>query len=360
MQHDETSNRRDQNLTNLEDLGFGSESLLMTDPKLFMDSAFLAIVTAEFAQELGEDCSRLALTEIGRHHGLSDARRTLTAQSMGDSDRIPSLAPGGPNLAMQFAQPPRPSEDFTLRGVWPECHEASARLSRQGASVAPSCHLSVGYTEGWLAEIYNAEVQVVEIACRSSKSDQCQFEAHLKSLDRGQAPSPPANTGLASPLSDSPSTSQEHEQSHAYPVAGLAESFLPEATDSETSLFSHIDPENNSVHAWGPVMVLPFGDPKLAESTVRALEQDEFTEEIRAVIIDLRGQPVDPNAGFVSIEHILKMIDRWQAQLIFAGVSDANRGVLKAFEFACPLGHEKLSEAIALGFRIAEAQRRDV
>ena len=360
MQHDETSNRRHENLANLQDLGFGSESLLMTDPKLFMDSAFLAIVTAEFAQELGEDCSRLALIEIGRHHGLSDARRTLTAQSMGDSDRIPSLAPGGPNLAMQFAQPPRPSEDFILRGVWPECHEASARLSRQGASVAPSCHLSVGYTEGWLAEIYNAQVQVVEIACRSSKSDQCQFEARLRVLNRSQAPSPPEIPGLASPLNGSPSTSREHEQAHAHPVAGLAESFLPEATDSETALFSHIDPENNSVHAWGPVMVLPFGDPELAESTVRALEQDVFTEEIRAVIIDLRGRPVDPNAGFVSIERILKMIDRWQAQVIFAGVSDANRSVLKAFDFACPLGHEKLSEAIALGFRIAEAQRRDV
>jgi len=360
MQHDETSNRRHENLTNLEDLGFGPESLLMTDPKLFMDSAFLAIVTAEFAQELGEDCSRLALIEIGRHHGLSDARRTLTAQSMGDSDRIPSLAPGGPSLAMQFAQPPRPSGDFILRGAWPECHEASARLSRQGTSVAPSCHLSVGYTEGWLAEIYNAEVQVVEIACRASNSDQCQFEARLRAPGRNQAPSPPENSDLMPPLNGSSSTSREHDQAHAHPVAGLAESFLPEATDSESTLFSHIDPENNSVHAWGPVMVLPFGDPPLAESSVRALGQDVFTEEIRAVIIDLRGQPVDPNAGFVSIERILKMIDRWQAQVIFAGISDANRSVLKAFDFACPLGHEKLSEAIALGFRIAEAQRRAV
>ena len=360
MQPHKKSNRQSENLANLEDLGFGPESILMTDPKLFLDRAFLSIVAAEFAQELGTECSRQALIEIGRHHGLSDANRTLGVRSLEDSNPIPREAPGGPNLAMQFGEAPCPSGDFVLRGTWPECHEATARLSRLGPSATPSCHLSAGYTAGWLAEFYDAEVQVVEIACRASEADHCQFEARLTSLGSDHAPVPLVHSDLESHLSESPSGATHREEPHDHSPLDPAESFLPEATDNETELFSHVDPENDSVHAWGPVMVVPFGDPEIAEAAVHALEKDSFAQDIRAVIIDLRGQAIEPNQGFVSIERILKTIDHWQAQVIFAGVADANRDILKTFDSSCPMGQEKLSEAIALGFRIAEAQRCSV
>ena len=46
MQRTKESKRHLENRSRLEGLGFGSDSILMSDPKLFLDSAFLAIVTA--------------------------------------------------------------------------------------------------------------------------------------------------------------------------------------------------------------------------------------------------------------------------------------------------------------------------
>ncbi|MCS5635912.1 MAG: hypothetical protein NZ990_05300, partial [Myxococcota bacterium] len=116
--------RRARNLACLEDLGFGPDSILMSDPKLFLDSAFLAIVTAEFDQELGENCSRQALREIGRHHGICDATRTLAAESLGELDRNSALPHSGPNLVIHFGTPPPDSQGRVLNGSWPEGHEA--------------------------------------------------------------------------------------------------------------------------------------------------------------------------------------------------------------------------------------------
>jgi len=41
MDRDKQNGRRDRSLANLEELGFGPDSILMNDPKLFLDSAFL-------------------------------------------------------------------------------------------------------------------------------------------------------------------------------------------------------------------------------------------------------------------------------------------------------------------------------
>ena len=124
MQRTKQNARRAKNLSSLEGLGFGPESILMSDPKLFLDSSFLAIVTAEFDHELGKDCSGQALQEIGRHHGLADAARTLATDTAEDYVRGLPPAQYGPHLAMQFESSPQNKGEFSLRGSWPECHEA--------------------------------------------------------------------------------------------------------------------------------------------------------------------------------------------------------------------------------------------
>ena len=377
MSQAETSKRNDENRGSLEELGFGPDSILMSDPKLFLDSAFLAIVTAEFRQELGKDCCRQALTEIGRHHGLRDANRTVCSESRADSDRTLAVAPSGPNLSMKFSGAHRSSGILVLRGSWPEAHESLARLSRLGASEAPSCYLSTGYSAGWLAEIYNAEVEVNEIACRSKGDPQCQFEAHvigLKSdLDQGLEQGDSGPIALSSHLDPCTNETSAEDQSIDFPVSDTdsrnasnpaqrlpaphGKESQPDAAGTETSLYSRIDPEDNAVHAWGPVMVLPFIDPDVADRTIQALEGESFTEHIKAVVIDLRGLAIDSERSAEGIERILKRIDRWHAQAIFAGVSEANQASVEAFGSECLVSHKKLSEAIAMGFQIAEAQR---
>jgi hypothetical protein len=373
MSQSETSKRHEENRVGLDELGFGPDSILMSDPKLFLDSAFLAIVTAEFRQELGDDCCRQALIEIGRHHGLRDANRTVCSESRADLDRALAVAPSGPNLSMKFSSAHRSSGVLVLRGSWPEAHESLARLSRLGASEVPSCYLSAGYSAGWLAEIYNAEVEINEIACRSNGDRQCQFEAHLICLENGLEPSTSKPITLAStvaPCANETSTEERlidlpmgDTDSHSAnnPAQRLrAEPHKPshpKAVDAETSLYSHIDPEDNAVHAWGPVMVLPFIDPDIADTTIQALEGESFTQHIKAVVIDLRGRPIDSERSAESLERILKKIDRWHAQAILAGVSEANQASVRAFSSVCLVSHKKLSEAIAMGFQIAEAQR---
>lgn len=231
-----------------------------------------------------------------------------------------------------------------MRGSWPECHEARARLSRLGGSDAPSCFLSAGYCAGWLAEIYDAEVEVVETACQAQGDDRCEFEARLSGVT------------VSAPAADSRGSAQNAT------LLDLPSTFGPEISDSGTpnSPYPAIDPEDDAVHVWGPVMVLPFVDPDVSERTLMELADDPFTRDIKVVVIDLRGEPIDPRRGLVSIERIMKVIDRWHAQAIFAGVCPANEKLLQLFDSACVVRHRKLAEAIAMGFQVAEAQRHAV
>jgi len=374
MPQADTSKRHEANRFSLEELGFGPDSILMADPKLFLDSAFLAIVTAEFRQELGTKCCRQALIEIGRHHGLRDASRTVRSESRADLDPAVAPAPSGPNLSIRFAGTEQSADGLTVRGSWPEAHESLARLSRLGASTLPSCHLSTGYTAGWLAEIYDAEAEVKEIACRSKGDRLCEFEAHVSGLEPQQKEINPDSITLRSKESNAETTPEAEDKALIDHAAADTDALDPnnpaqrlpalphegspmDAASPEGSIYSRINPEDDAVHAWGPVMVLPFTDPEIADRTIETLEGESFTRDIKVVVIDLRGLAIDSEKSGESIERILKRIDRWHAQAILAGVTEANQASVQAFSATCLVCRNKLSEAIAMGFQIAEAQR---
>ena len=374
MQQADTSKRHEANRVSLEELGFGTDSILMTDPKLFLDSAFLAIVTAEFRQELGAKCCRQALIEIGRHHGLRDATRTIRSESRTDLDQAVAAAPSGPNLSIKFSGTQQSTDGLTLRGSWPEAHESLARLSRLGTSTLPSCHLSTGYTAGWLAEIYDAEAEVKEIACRSKGDRFCEFEVQISGLEPHQKEINPDSITLrprkghidqAPRAEGEPPIDRAAADTNALDANNPAQRLpaLPreespiDAASPEGSLYSRIDPQDDAVHAWGPVMVLPFTDPDVADRTLETLEGESFTRDIKVVVIDLRGLAINFEQFAESIERILKRIDRWHAQAILAGVTEANQASVEAFSGTCLVCRHKLSEAIAMGFQIAEAQR---
>ena len=242
-------------------------------------------------------------------------------------------------MVMQFSGSHEDGEDFTLRGSWPECHEARASLSRLGESEAPNCSMSAGYTAGWLAEIHDGEVELTETACRTAGDPRCEFVARIQHS--------------ASPREDTP----ERQAISALPEP-LGRAADPSAFES--SPYPHIDPDDDAVHAWGPVMVLPCSEPEIAESTLLGLERDPFVQQIRAVVIDLRGEALATERSFLGIERILKIVSRWSAQAIFSGISQANRAAVERLGSDCLVSHRPLPESIAMGFQVAEAQKHAV
>ena len=56
-------------------LGFGPDSVLMSEPKLFVDLPFLAALQRELMNELGGEDTERTLFHIGAIHGLRDAAR---------------------------------------------------------------------------------------------------------------------------------------------------------------------------------------------------------------------------------------------------------------------------------------------
>ena len=61
-------------------LGFGPDSALMSEPKLFVDCAFLAALQDELHCELGAEEAERAFFHIGLIHGLRDAARISKAE----------------------------------------------------------------------------------------------------------------------------------------------------------------------------------------------------------------------------------------------------------------------------------------
>ncbi len=158
-------------------LGFGPDSVLMNEPKLFLDAPFLAALQRELVQELGADEAAHAFFHIGMLHGLRDAFRIGAAEPAGEGVRD---VVEYPSLVMRLGSLPgagRRPGSFEVSGCWPDAFEAESRLSKLGASPGPACALSAGYTSGWLSGTLDRDVVAVETACRSAGAAHCVFVA---------------------------------------------------------------------------------------------------------------------------------------------------------------------------------------
>ena len=320
-------------------LGFGPETVLMNDPKLFVDRPFLAALLAEFAGELGAELAASALFQIGLMHGFRDAKRFLddgpetTAHPREASTRSTSLA-----LELGPAEP-----GMRITGQWPELHEAEARLQRLGLAATPACHLSAGYTSGWLSGTMERDLVAIEIECTASGGESCRFEVrepadwlddprseHLRGVD--------LRTGLT-PFRPIPLVSS-HERG---PIE------MP-----------HFDGQDQAVHIWGPVMILPFTDPDEVLATLEMLSRDPQTRTTRAVVIDLTHVVLDEGFMAAALEQTLDTIEAWGAEAIMAGASSLNQTIIADFERDRLVTLKDLPEAIASAFQITDAQRHDL
>ena len=158
----------------LSALGFGPETLLMSDPKLFMNSRFLASLLVEVEDELESLGAQRALFLIGLLFGLRDAYR-IGAMDMREHDE--SVAEST-LLAIRFTHTEQHRDGvIEIPGSWPEHYEADARLSKLGPETSACCALSAGYTSGWLSGTLERDILVFEEHCKTCGGDTCTFMA---------------------------------------------------------------------------------------------------------------------------------------------------------------------------------------
>jgi len=323
-------------------LGLGPESLLLSEPKLFLEVGFLGALLAQLETELGEEVAARLMFQIGLMHGLRDAARVLDSGFAGTPARDGIVCSTTP-LRMQIA----PAGDggagagVVIVGSWPDRHEAEARLSKLGPGARPACHLSAGYTSGWLSGTHDLDILAHEVECAIHGANACRFEA--REIDAWHACEVPAS--LAPLL--------------ALPFASFRERIADaRAAEPDTRpAGGAFDADEPAVHIWGPVMVLPFTNPDQALATAALLSREPGTAGVRVVVIDLRGEVLDDGFDAVGLEQLLEVVSTWGAEVVLTGVSILSETVVASLEADYFVTRKSLSEAIASAFQIAEAQR---
>jgi hypothetical protein len=326
----------------LAELGLGPESVLMREPKLFVDDRFLGAFVIELEDELGIDQARVVLFQIGLTHGFRNALRVLS-ELPGEFTPSKGVTPEATALAIQLGPHRSDGEagGISIAGRWPEGFEAAAWLSKLGPGSDPTCALSAGYTSGWLSGTFDADILALESNCRGRGDAECCFEARELELWAS------AGNERASALLRDVCFETSRE-------LGRPERPIATTTDLGEGSF---DPEAGVVHIWGPVMVLPYRDADEALQTVEMLGRDPETSTVRVVVVDLRETILDQEFGAAAVEHILECIDAWGAEALLTGVSPLSEEVVAGLEASHVLVRKALPEAIAVAFQIAHAQR---
>lgn len=328
----------------LTTLGFGPDTVLMNDPKLFVDGRFLASLLVELQDELGPRDASLALFQIGLLHGLRDAARVCRDESEAASADLPDTT----SLVMQWTGGARTDDQgaFFLEGTWPERHEAVSRCARLGAGEHPACWMSAGYTTGWLSGTLNRPLVAREIECAACGAEACRFEVQEAGVWHASG-----DGDMQWLLAEVPFEAFRKIALHPKIERGDA----PPAQGE-----GQFDRSQPVVHIWGPVMVLPFTTLDEALGTVDMLGRDPGIYEIRAVVVDLRERPLDEGFGAAALEQILETIESWNAQGLITGVSPAAEAAMASLEASHLILRKDLSEAIATAFQIADAQKHQI
>ncbi len=326
----------------LEALGLDLESTLAQEPRFLLDARFLGALHAELREELGVGGAAWALFQMGFVHGLRDGCELVQDGMQGVGwDRPPATS----RIAMRISPGQRPVAGAALRieGCWPERHEAEALLSSLGRLDAAACAASAGYTSGWLSGLFSADVLAVETECGACGGVRCSFEAREASDWRERGHERALAWLEELPFDDLRELVGRHLSARPEPVRSPADGIQPGAP---------------VIHVWGPVMVLPFAG---VDESLRALDligNDPGARAVRVVVLDLSDAIIDDGFGAVALEQILAAVEGWGAEVILTGLSPLSARVVEDLEHAPLMLVKDLSEAVAVGFRVAEAQRQ--
>ena len=326
-------------------LGFGPDSVLMNEPKLFVDSTFLAALQRELFDELGAEEAERTFFHIGLIHGLRDATQISDAQP-GRDGLLPMVR--CPPLAMRFGSQKAMDGLLEVAGAWLDHFEADARLSKLGASRHPACALSAGYTSGWLSGTLDRDVVAVERTCRVAGDECCSFVARDEATWRdGSGDYDGRRLSVASLRAVACEIADHDDPGHRHESASTLMGALP----------SHLDLEDPAVHIWGAVMVMPFTGPETALHTIEMMGREAATRSVRVVVLDLCGAVLDEAFGAAALESLVENIQSWGAEVILTGISPLSEDVVAELQANLLLSRKDLPEAIAYAFQIAEAQR---
>jgi len=320
-------------------LGLDLQTTLDDEPRFLLDPGFLGALHSELLEQLGPRDTRAALLQLGYLHGLRDAWQVVMA-GMGASPAATAPHPTAPRLAIKVE--PRRGLSLEVAGSWPERLEAEAVATALGGVSGPSCHLSAGYTSGWLSGVFDSEVLVVETACCAAGAASCRFEVREPRAWLASAHGPALDSLEAMPFQELREIVAQHLDRN------------PPIADPDHEGF---EAGSGVVHVWGPVMVVPFSGPDESLRAVELIGRDPGAHQVRVVVVDLSGAIIDEGFGAASLERILDAIESWGAEPMLSGVSPLSERVVADLERSHLVIHKDLPEAIAAGFQIAEAQR---
>jgi hypothetical protein len=314
-------------------LGLDLEGLLRQEPRMLLDREFLGSLHLELSQRLAPAEARAALLQLGVLHGLRDALGLLRA---GFAPLEPvALGPAATRLAIRLV-PPGAQREWS--GSWPEALEAHAVGEAGASGPAPCCHVSAGYTSGWLSGLLDADVLAREHECRAAGHAACRFVAR-----EADAWGEEARASL-----------------DALPFA-LLRSLVERALAAQPE--PELDPERFEpgapvIHVWGPVMILPFAGTDECLRSLDLIGREPGARTVRVVVVDLGGAVIDEGFGAASLEQVLDAVASWGAEPILTGISPLSEPVVADLEKTHLVMCKDLPAAIAAAFQIAEAQRR--
>lgn len=319
-------------------LGLEAHAALAHDARLFQEVGFLGSVHASLQERLGPDDAAATLLQLGFVCGLRDASEVVRAglvEGRPDAAPAPEVAP---RLRIEF-QPATGAGALELAGGWRERLEAEARLATLGLSPCPACHLSAGYTSGWLSAMFERDILAVERECAACGHPGCRFEAREAEAWSGSA-DPAVRAALAA-LDFPRLWEQAGEIAAERPADPMG-----------------LDGSSPAIHLWGPVMVVPFAGGDEVVAAVELIGADPEAREVSVVVVDLAGAILDEGFGALALERILDAIEGWGAEPLLTGVSPLAEAVLGDLAERHLLVCKDLPEAIGAAFQIADSQRR--
>jgi len=310
------------------------------DARPLVDLRFHATLRLELAGRLAAPELAAALLQLGFLRGRRDAAHALAGSGIlggGPSRATPAL------LAMRLGARAAGEGSIELAGSWPDALEAEAALAAAGPTDAPACHLSAGYTSGWLSGLFHADLLAVETHCTARGDDDCRFR--VREAERWAASADLAAHALLARL--------PFRELAAAAARGAGR---PEAIEEEGAF----DRDSPAVHVWGPVMVVPFAG---ADETLRAVEligRDAGARAVSVVVVDLAGALVDEAFGAAALERVLEAIAGWGAEAILTGVSPLSERAIAGLESPHLVLRKDLDATIAAALQIAELARRPI
>ena len=315
-------------------LGFDPNSILAKEPGVLLDPHFLGAMHAELEAELGSEDAANALTQVGLIQGLHDAWRAVADGFNGNEVLQPPLA-----IRFQTLPDAELPGAIEVVGSWPERSEAAARLSLIGPCEHTACHLSAGYTSGWLSGTLDANILAIETGCAAAGETACRFVAREAEAWRVGGDS------RALALLDE------------LPFDAIREFVRTQADESPAQPQESIDPEAAVVHIWDSVMVIPFMNSDESLRAVELIGQDAAARDVSVVVVDLEGAVVDEAFGALTLERIIDSAGGRGAEVILAAASTLSSPVVADLDPPPLMIHKDLAHAIAAAFQVADAQR---